>query len=190
MEWNIATCQSRITEEELPELQDMAFELLDFLQRSLPDKTGEKGKWNFKKAHSILHKDREIILWGNLDNTSCRGPKVYHYIPMFTWYIRKYTLYIRMCTWYTLVPTESVYHFCQHAHIDKIKQVANLTNIKNVFMYILRFHAHADYLQTHETLLKELQSDDDLIRVRTALNPIRSRLISMLWNALHLQTVI
>ena len=58
MEWNIATRQSRITEEELPELQDKAVELLDLLQRNLPDKTGEKGKWNFEKAHSSLHKVR------------------------------------------------------------------------------------------------------------------------------------
>ena len=84
MEWNIATRQSRITEEELPELQDKAVELLDLLQRNLPDKTGEKGKWNFEKAHSILHKVREIILWGNSDNTSCQGPEVYHYTSMYT----------------------------------------------------------------------------------------------------------
>ncbi len=37
----------------------------------LPDKTGKKAKWNFEKEHSILHKVREIVLWGNSDNTSC-----------------------------------------------------------------------------------------------------------------------
>ena len=76
MDWNIATRQSRIPEAELPELQDKAVALLDLLQRNLPDKTGEKGKWNFEKAHSILHKVREIILWGNSDNTSCQAPEV------------------------------------------------------------------------------------------------------------------
>jgi hypothetical protein len=76
MEWNIATRQSRIAEDELPGLQDKAVELLDLLKRNLPDKTGEKGNWNFEKAHSILHKVREIILWGNSDNTSCHGPEV------------------------------------------------------------------------------------------------------------------
>jgi hypothetical protein len=34
--------------------------------------------------------------------------------------------------------------------------VANLTNNKDVFMCILRFHALAGYLQTNETLLKEI----------------------------------
>jgi hypothetical protein len=76
MEWNIATRQSRIPEEELPELHDKAVALLDLLQQNLPDKTGEKGRWNFEKAHSILHKVREIILWGNSDNTSCQAPEV------------------------------------------------------------------------------------------------------------------
>ena len=46
--------------------------------------------------------------------------------------------------------------FCQHAHIENIKTVANITNNKDVFMCILRFHARAGYLQTYETLLKEI----------------------------------
>ena len=33
-----------------------------------------------------------------------------------------------------------------------------LTNNKDVFMCIIRFHARAGYLQTYETLLKEIQS--------------------------------
>ena len=47
----------------------------------------------------------------------------------------------------------------QHAHIDNIKSesVANLSNNKDVFMCILRFHARAVYLQHYEALLKELQ---------------------------------
>ena len=44
----------------------------------------------------------------------------------------------------------------QHAHIENIKTVANLSNNKDVFMCILRFHARAGYLQHYETLLKEL----------------------------------
>ena len=52
----------------------------------------------------------------------------------------------------------SLYLFSQHAHIENIKtaSVANLTNNKDVFMCILRFHARAGYLQTYETLLKEI----------------------------------
>ncbi len=34
--------------------------------------------------------------------------------------------------------------------------MANLTNSKDVFMSILSFHARTGYLQTYETLLKEI----------------------------------
>ena len=88
MEWNMATRQSRISEADLPELQKKAVDLLDILQENLPDKTGEKGKWNFEKAHSILHKVREIVLWGNSDNTSCQAPEVVLlYVLIHSWYI-------------------------------------------------------------------------------------------------------
>jgi hypothetical protein len=76
MDWNIATGQSGIAESELPELQQKAVDLLDILQKNLPEKTGKKGKWNLEKAHSIVHKVREIVLWGNSDNTSCQAPEV------------------------------------------------------------------------------------------------------------------
>ena len=42
--------------------------VINMLQENLPDKTGEKGKWNFEKARSILNKVLEIVLWGNSDN--------------------------------------------------------------------------------------------------------------------------
>jgi hypothetical protein len=48
-----------------------------------------------------------------------------------------------------------------HAHIENIKTVANLSNNKDVFMCILRFHARAGYLQTYETLLNEINSHPD-----------------------------
>ena len=48
--------------------------------------------------------------------------------------------------------------FQQHAHIENIKTVANLTNNKDVFMCILRYHARVGYLQHYETLLKEINS--------------------------------
>jgi len=68
MDWNIASRQSGIPESELPALQQKAIDLLDLLQK--------KAKWNFEKAHSIPHKVREIVLWGNSDNTSCQAPEV------------------------------------------------------------------------------------------------------------------
>ncbi len=88
----MATRQPRILESELPELQQKAVDLLDMLQENLPDKTGEKGKWNFGKAYSILHKVCEIVVWGNSDSTSRQAPEVH------TWYIPLHTQYILNCT--------------------------------------------------------------------------------------------
>jgi hypothetical protein len=88
MNWNMATRNSKIPGCDLPALQLMAVDLLDLLQKNLPDKTGEKAKRNFEKAHSILHKVREIVFLGNSDNTSCQSPDVctstYKYIPVCT----------------------------------------------------------------------------------------------------------
>ncbi len=92
MNWNMTTSKSGILESELPVLQQKAVDLLDLLQKILPDKTGEKAKWNFEKAHSILYKVRQIVLWGNSENTSCqrysRNPEVctstYQYILVRT----------------------------------------------------------------------------------------------------------
>jgi hypothetical protein len=55
--------------------------LLDLLHQ-----TCKKGRWNCEKAHSILHKVMQIILWGNSDNlnASSPGPEVYTGIY---WYI-------------------------------------------------------------------------------------------------------
>ena len=96
MDWNIASRQSRIPEAELADLHQKAVELLDLLQKNLPDKTGEKAGWNFEKAHSILHKVREIVLWGNSDNTSCQAPEVstLQYVLVHT----STYLYVLVCT--------------------------------------------------------------------------------------------
>jgi hypothetical protein len=95
MDWNTASRQTRIPESELPDLQQKAIDLLDLLQQNLPDKTGEKGKWNFEKAHSILHKVCEIVLWGNSDNTSCQAPEV-----CTTMYVLVYTMFMSLLTVY------------------------------------------------------------------------------------------
>ena len=73
-----STIHSRLGESELPEVHQAAVDLLELLKNKLPDKCGEASGWNFEKAHSILHKVREIVLWGNSDNTSCQGAEHAH----------------------------------------------------------------------------------------------------------------
>ena len=63
-----------IPESELPEQKAVA--LFDLQQRNLPDKTGERAKRSFEKAHSLPHEVREIVLWGNAYNASCPAPEV------------------------------------------------------------------------------------------------------------------
>ncbi len=54
---------------ELPALQQKAVNLLDLLQKNLPEKTSKKARQIFEKAHSILHKVSKIVWWGDSDNT-------------------------------------------------------------------------------------------------------------------------
>ena len=74
------TRRRSIPESELPGVHKAraAADLLEVLKKNLPDKSGEESGWNFEKAHSILHKVRKIVLWGNSDNTSCQGAEHAH----------------------------------------------------------------------------------------------------------------
>ena len=55
---------------ELERLQSSSVELIDLLKSNLPERTGGAEGWNFEKAHSILHKVREILLFGWSENYS------------------------------------------------------------------------------------------------------------------------
>jgi hypothetical protein len=44
----------------------------------------------------------------------------------------------------------------EHAHIDIIKSVAHLTNNKDVFLCILRYHCRLGLLQQYEQMLEDM----------------------------------
>jgi hypothetical protein len=88
------------------------------LNKHLPDRVGGAKGWNFEKAHSILHKVREIVMWGWSENMSCQGP--------------------------------------EHAHIDLIKSISHLTNNKDVFLCILRYHCRRGLVQQYEQMLEDM----------------------------------
>ena len=67
-----------MTAEKLQKLQDQSVSLLELLKTNLPVKSGEKSAWKFEKAHSILHKVRELILFGWSENFSTQGPEHCH----------------------------------------------------------------------------------------------------------------
>jgi hypothetical protein len=59
-----------LTSEGLEKLDAMSVELLELLKSNMPDKTGQDSGWKIEKAHSILHKVREIIMFGWTENFS------------------------------------------------------------------------------------------------------------------------
>ena len=107
---------------ELSELHQLSKGLLKTLNEHLPDRVGGAMGWNFEKAHSILHKVREIVMWGCSENTSCQGP--------------------------------------EHAHIDLIKSIAHLTNNKDVFLCILRYHCRRGLVQQYEQMLEDMLDEN------------------------------
>ncbi len=119
-EWNLAVS-------DLTDLHEQSKALLEALKQHFPDRVGGAHGWNFEKAHSILHKVREIVMWALLwgptqwgwsENTSCQGP--------------------------------------EHAHIDLIKTVVHLTNNMDVLLCILRYHCRRGFVQQYEQMLDDM----------------------------------
>ena len=117
LEWNMLSREWNINVRDLALLHQKSKALLQTLKTHLPDRVGGAKGWNFEKAHSILHKVREIVMWGWAENTSCQGP--------------------------------------EHAHIELIKSVAHLTNNKDVFLCILRFHCRCGLIQQYQQILAD-----------------------------------
>ncbi len=77
LEWNMLSREWNVT---LSDLQESVSQL-ELLKTHLSDRVGGVKGWNFEKAHSILHKVREIVkfvMWGWSENTSCQGPEHVH----------------------------------------------------------------------------------------------------------------
>ena len=134
VEWNMLSREWNLSVSDLSELHKLSKGLLEALIEHLPDRVGGALGWNFEKAHSILHKVREIILWGWSENTSCQGP--------------------------------------EHAHIDLIKSVAHLTNNKDVFLCILRYHCRRGLVQQYEQMLEDLLDGNEDAGGESASRPV------------------
>ncbi len=62
---------------------------------------------------------------------------------------------IVMWGWSEKTPYQSL----EHAHIDLIKSVAHLTNNKDVFLCILRYHCRSGLVQQYEQMLEDMIDD-------------------------------
>jgi hypothetical protein len=67
-----------LTAERLENVHALSVELLELLKDNMPFRTGGPEGWSFKKAHSILHKVRNIILFGWFENICHQGPEHGH----------------------------------------------------------------------------------------------------------------
>ena len=78
LKWHMQSRKFEMTAETLQKLQHMSVSLIELLKTNLPEKSGEVNAWKFEKAHSILHKVRELILFGWYENFSTQGPEHCH----------------------------------------------------------------------------------------------------------------
>ena len=123
LKWNILQRRFGLVASDLIKLQSSSAELLELLKSNLPDKTGEAAGWNFEKAHSILHKVREILLYGWSENFSTQAI-VLHFICDVIYDIISYFV----C---------KIIQGPEHCHIDFCKRLAQCTNNKDVFLCII-----------------------------------------------------
>jgi hypothetical protein len=78
LRWDMQQRRFGLTAVGLDKLHALSVELLDLLKVNMPYRTGGAEGWNLEKAHSILHKVRDILLFGWSENFSHQGPEHGH----------------------------------------------------------------------------------------------------------------
>ncbi len=64
LRWDMQQRCFGLTAAGLEKLHALSVELLEVLKENMPYRTGGPEDWNLEKAHSILHKVRDILLFG------------------------------------------------------------------------------------------------------------------------------
>ena len=124
LQWNVLQRRFGLVASELAALQRSSVELLELLKSNLPIREGGKQGWNFEKAHSILHKVREIILYGWLENYSTQVSDLN-------------IIYDIICDRISITLSFQ----CQgpeHCHIDFCKRLSRCINNKDTFLRVMR----------------------------------------------------
>jgi hypothetical protein len=93
LRWDMQQRRFGLTAVGLDKLHALSVELLDVLKDDMPYRTGGPEAWNFEKAHSILHKVSDILLFGWCENFSHQGPEHELYNPFF--FSREFALFFR-----------------------------------------------------------------------------------------------
>jgi hypothetical protein len=147
LKWNLLQRRFGLVADDVAKLHSMSVDLLELLKTNLPDKSGQSTGWKFEKAHSILHKAREIILFGWTENfnTQVRNVHCHDYLS--------YIMYDIVCVFYMKGP--------EHCHIDFLKNLAQCQNNKEVYLCIMRCHMREGHLQYLRQLESDLLERDD-----------------------------
>ena len=132
LKWNVLQYRFGLVASGLERLQSNSVELLDLLKSNLPESTGGAECRNFEKAHSILHKVREILLFRWSENRSTQVTEIisYDYIYDIIYYT---TSQFILETW----------QGPEHCHID-FKRLACCADNKDIFLCIMRWCAVLD----------------------------------------------
>jgi hypothetical protein len=78
LRWDMQQRRFGLTAVGLDKLHALSVELLDLLKENMPYRTGGAEGWNFEKAYNILHKVRDILLFGWSENFCHQGPEHGH----------------------------------------------------------------------------------------------------------------
>ena len=76
--WDYEQRKFGLTGTGLEKVHALSIELLDVLNENMPERTGGVLGWNFEKPHSVVHKVREIILFGWSEIFGHQGPEHGH----------------------------------------------------------------------------------------------------------------
>ena len=146
LKWNVLQRRFGLVASELAALQRSSVELLELLKSNLPIREGGKQGWNFEKAHSILHKVREIILHGWSENYSTQVCDLN-------------IIYDIICDRISITLSFQ----CQgpeHCHIDFCKSLSRCINNKDTFLCVMRWHVRAGHLQYLHSLDTDAADND------------------------------
>ena len=150
--WNLLSRQKDLPIDRLPELHNLAVELMETLKTTLPERVGTrfhfgsrlgqfKG-WCLEKAHSLFHIIRDLLWYGFLEVTSAQGP--------------------------------------EHCHIELVKKIGHLHNNKQILLCLMRFHARDIQVKYLQRLLdsEDLQSGTGSDQLEVQDEEIQSQLAS------------
>ncbi len=114
LEWHMQSRKFCMTAVQLELLQQKSIEVLKSFKSTFPEKHVVANGWKFEKAHSILHKVRELILFGWSENFSTQGPEHCHIV-----FVKK----IAHCTNNKEVFMTILCHHVREGHIQYLSQL-------------------------------------------------------------------